>query len=263
MEKIIKNIPTGTKEWASSNVNLISGCSHNCRYCYAKKMAIRFGRKNDYTWKIMELNKDKMNHGFKKRSGRIMFPSSHDIVPEFKDECFLILEKLLDAGNSVLITSKPHFDIIKEICQRFKYFKNQIQFRFTITSINNKLLKFWEGGAPLFEERFDALENAHKTGFRTSVSIEPFLDKDPAPLIIKLYPYISETIWIGKMNYIDRNNLSKTEFVHYERIRDNYLKENIQNIVNRLKNFKKIRYKDSIKKMPILIPNSQTPKVKI
>ena len=102
MEKIIKNIPTGTKEWASSNVNLISGCSHNCRYCYAKKMAIRFGRKDDYTWKVMELNKDKLNQEFKKRKGRIMFPSSHDIVPEFKDECFLVLEKLLDAEIELL-----------------------------------------------------------------------------------------------------------------------------------------------------------------
>ena len=263
MEKINKNIPTGTKEWASSNVNLISGCSHNCRYCYAKKMAIRFGRKNDYTWKIMELNKDKLNHGFKKRRGRIMFPSSHDIVPEFKEECFLVLEKLLYAGNSVLITSKPHFDIIKELCQRFVYFRDHIQFRFTITSINNNLLKFWEEGAPLFEERLESLEYAHNMRYKTSVSIEPFLDKDPTRLIIKLYPYISETIWLGKMNYINRNNLSKTELLHYERVRKNYIKENIQIIVNKLKNFKKIRYKDSIKKMPIIIPISQAPKVKI
>jgi len=91
MEKIIKNIPTGTKEWASSNVNLISGCSHNCRYCYAKKMAIRFGRKTDYTWKNMELNEDKLNHGFKKRKVIIMFTYSNDIVPEFKEEFYIVL----------------------------------------------------------------------------------------------------------------------------------------------------------------------------
>lgn len=34
----------GTKEWASSNINLFYGCANNCMYCYAKKMALRFGR---------------------------------------------------------------------------------------------------------------------------------------------------------------------------------------------------------------------------
>ncbi len=36
--------PTGTQEWAASNVNIQDGCEHDCRYCYAKTMAIRFKR---------------------------------------------------------------------------------------------------------------------------------------------------------------------------------------------------------------------------
>lgn len=40
----IQKITLGTKEWADSNVNCYLGCSNNCRYCYAKKMAIRFNR---------------------------------------------------------------------------------------------------------------------------------------------------------------------------------------------------------------------------
>lgn len=34
----------GTGEWSSSSENCISGCSHNCYYCYAKAMAIRMRR---------------------------------------------------------------------------------------------------------------------------------------------------------------------------------------------------------------------------
>lgn len=262
MEKIKKKIPTGTKEWASSNINLISGCSHNCRYCYAKKMAIRFGRKTEHTWNTMELNYHKLNQRYKKRKGRIMFPSSHDILPEFKEECFLVLEKLLDAGNILLITSKPHFEVIKELCHRFIYFRNSIQFRFTITSLNNNLLKFWEFGAPTFEERLESLKYAHFMKYKTSVSIEPFLDKDPIPLIEKVHPYVSETIWIGKMNYIKRNNISNDIKHYYEEIRENYTLENIQNIINQLAIYREIRYKDSIKKMRVKIPSFQTPKVK-
>ena len=161
MECARKKITLGTKEWASSNINLISGCSHDCRYCYARKMAIRFKRKTEESWKIMELNKKKIFQNFKKRKGRIMFPTSHDITPEFKEECFLVLKKLLDAGNSVLITSKPHFDIIKELCVSFEKYKDLIQFRFTITSLNNNILEFWEPGAPSFEERLESLKFAN------------------------------------------------------------------------------------------------------
>lgn len=262
MEKIKKEILTGTKEWATSNVNLISGCTHNCRYCYAKKMAMRFGRKTELTWKIMDLNKKKLNQRYKKRNGRVMFPSSHDIVPEFKNECFLVLQKLLDAGNSVLITSKPHFDVIKDLCDRFVYFRDQIQFRFTITSNNNDVLKFWEVGAPTFEERLESLKYAYTMKYKTSVSIEPFLDKNPIPLIVKLYAYVSETIWLGRMNYINRNNIPPNEKRYYKDIRKNFTRINIQIIINSLIKYEKIRYKDSIKKMDVKIPSFQSPDVK-
>jgi DNA repair photolyase len=39
-----REITSGTKEWADHNVNCIRGCSNDCRYCYAKIMAKRFGR---------------------------------------------------------------------------------------------------------------------------------------------------------------------------------------------------------------------------
>jgi len=262
MEKAKIKIPSGTKEWASSNVNLVSGCSHNCLYCYAKKMAIRFSRKTEETWKIMELNENVLNHNYKQRKGRIMFPTSHDIVPEFKEECFSVLEKLLEANNSVLITSKPHFEIIEDLCNRFIYFRNLIQFRFTITSINNELLLFWEEGAPLFQERLESLKYAFKKKYKTSVSIEPFLDKNPIPLIEKITPYVSETIWLGKMNYIKKNDLMIREKSYFEAIRKNYSLENIQNVIEKLSRNKKIRYKDSIKKLNVRIPEFQIPKVK-
>lgn len=262
MEKIKTKIPTGTREWATSNVNIISGCKHNCTYCYAKKMAIRFGRKTEATWKIMEVKKFKLSSNYKKRSGRVMFPSSHDIVPEFKNECFQVLQKLLNANNSVLITTKPHYEIIKDLCNRFLYFRDLIQFRFTITSINNNLLRFWEERAPLFEERLDSLKYAYSMKYRTSVSIEPFLDRNPIPLIEKIYPHVTETIWLGKMNYIKTNNILDYEKRYYNNIRLNYTFLNIKRIIKKLKYYSKIRYKDSIKKLKIEIPSYQTPEIK-
>ena len=35
---------SGTKEWADVNVNILTGCSHNCRYCYAHQTARQYKR---------------------------------------------------------------------------------------------------------------------------------------------------------------------------------------------------------------------------
>lgn len=53
-----QKITSGTKEWADYNVNCIKGCYNNCRYCYAKMMAKRFGRSTDDTWENMEVQEN-------------------------------------------------------------------------------------------------------------------------------------------------------------------------------------------------------------
>ena len=228
---------SGTKEWADSNVNIFYGCSNDCIYCYAKKMAIRFGRKTRETWKFMELNEKAFDKGYGKRKGRIMFPTSHDITFETLIFCLIALKKMLLAGNEVLITSKPDPKCILRICEDLKEWKEQIQFRFTITSKDNLILKRYEPSAPLYEDRMASLQLAYYKGFKTSVSMEPFLDKDPIPLIKKLAPFVTETIWVGKLNY------QKFEFNTKENVRKvirslEFLPENIKS---------KIRLKDSIR----------------
>ena len=42
---------TGTKEWADRNHNLQTGYEHDCAYCYAGAMAVRFGRCKAADWK--------------------------------------------------------------------------------------------------------------------------------------------------------------------------------------------------------------------
>ncbi|MHA1285261.1 MAG: radical SAM protein [Promethearchaeota archaeon] len=224
----------GTKEWASSNVNIGYGCSNDCKYCYAKRIAIRFRRKTYKNWREMELNYKAIYKNYRKRMGRIMFPTSHDITPMILDQCIFVLNKLLKVGNNILITTKPNFYCIEKICKTLNIFKERVQFRFTITSINNKLLKKFEPGAPKFEERLKCLKYAYKEGFKTSVSIEPFLDYDPIPLILAIQNFITESIWIGPMNYY-----------HFPELKYHYTKKHLLEIYQRLKNVKKIRFKDS------------------
>ena len=86
---------SGTKEWATKNVNFLSGCAHDCRYCYAKCIAVRFKRKTSENWTIEELNPKSLGTKFRRKEGQIMFPSSHDLTPKHLDAAIIVLEKLL------------------------------------------------------------------------------------------------------------------------------------------------------------------------
>lgn len=232
----MSKITSGTKEWADTNVNIFHGCSNDCLYCYAKKMAIRFNRKTEENWKAMDLNMNEIGKRYKKRSGRIMFPTSHDITVKSLFFCLATLQKLLYAGNEVLITTKPDYKCMKILLRALKEYKDQIQFRFTITSLEQEILKDWESAAPSYKSRLASLIKAFIEGYKTSVAIEPFLDFNPIPLILTLVPYVTETVWIGKLNY------HKTNFNSWRNIKK--VINNIRILPEHIKN--KIRIKDSI-----------------
>lgn len=247
IKKSSKHKISGTREWADYNVNCVYGCFNDCRYCYAKKMALRFGRATDETWKIMTVNQAKVNKNYTKKPGRVMFPSSHDIIddPVIEDACFVVLSNLLENGNDILVTTKPRFSVVKKIISKFSNFKDSIQFRFTITSSNDDLLSFWEPNAPLFHDRMNSLKFAFNEEFLTSVSMEPFLDYRPEKLVDQVEPYCTESVWIGKMNYIQRKHLTASEEEYYENVRRNYSLEHLEEIYLNLKDNPKIRFKDS------------------
>lgn len=241
----------GTHEWAVKTVNFITGCQHDCKYCYSKEMAIRFKRKTKNTWKN-ETVRETIPETFKKIDGTIMFPSSHDIHPCHIDETINVIEKLLVAGNQLLIVTKPHYECITAICEIFHKYKEKILFRFTIGSADSEILKFWEPGAPDFKERISALKYAYNEGFQTSVSCEPMLDNNIDEVVEKALPYVTDSIWLGKANYLikrlklngyrDRQIINKAE-----QLLEWQSDENVKSLYNKYKNTKKIKWKESIK----------------
>ncbi len=243
----------GTKEWAGRNENLIKGCSHDCKYCYAKAMNIQHKHNTKDDWKNEIVNQNKLNKGFRKYDGKIMFPSSHDITPEHLNECMTFLYHILEAGNEVLIVTKPHLDCIKAICDYFNGYKSQILFRFTIGSADSTVLKFWEPNAPDFDERLESLKYAFNNGFQTSVSCEPMLDDKIDDVINKISLYVTETIWIGKPNKLN-GRLSMNGFKNDQVTMDSarsliqlFSDEYILDLYARYKDNTKIMWKDSIK----------------
>jgi DNA repair photolyase len=81
-------------------------------------------------------------------------------------------------------------------------FKNNFIFHFTIGSSDSNTLKYWEPGAPDFEERLASLKYAHWKGYQTSVSPEPMLDGNIVDVVEQVLPYVTETVWIGMPNQL-------------------------------------------------------------
>jgi hypothetical protein len=208
---------TGTLEWAKKNVNDIRGCRNNCWYCYAKRMALRFKRiQNPGEWAHMDFVGAKDIP----RNTSIMYPSSHDIFPEWIAEQMVTMWSILSKDNSLLIVSKPRKECIHKIIdwlnmkgeadtgpinQHPLNWKEKVEFRFSITSATPEISLKYEPGASLPQERVECLKMVLDAGFPASVSMEPYLE----PPWVILEGLIAKTVavaslkefWIGKMNY--------------------------------------------------------------
>lgn len=247
---------SGTREWAEKTVNIQSGCSNNCKYCYAKANAIRFKLKTAETWEKEEL---KTKISIPGGTGvRVMFPSAHDITEEFLPQAIDTMLKILQKGHSLLIVSKPRFKCIGEICKALREFKDRVLFRFTIGSKNNKVLEFWEPNAPLYSERRAALSLAFSEGYQTSVSCEPMLDDNIEDVVEDVLSDVTDAVWIGKMNKSLARVVANTAsdisegLAAVEAVKQVIAWQNdkrIWDIYNKYKDNPKIKWKESIKEI--------------
>ncbi len=183
-----------------------------------------------------------------------MFPTSHDILPSNLAQSVKVLEGMLAAGNRVLVVTKPWLACVKEMCEKLAPYRAQITFRFTIGSMNDQTLSFWEPGASCFKERLAALKHAHKAGFTTSVSCEPMLDVGIVKLVESVRPFVTDHIWLGRANqlisHIGRNCPEDEDAKRMAReLLDQQDDQYLRNLYARFKDDPMIRFKDSIKKV--------------
>jgi DNA repair photolyase len=150
------------------------------------------------------------------------------------------------------VVSKPNIESVRRICIDFDQFRDLLLFRFTITARDSRILEFWEPKAPDYAERKSCLEYAFDEGFETSVSVEPMLDTtDVVSMVRELLPYISHSIWLGKMNRIDERVKIDSEQMRLEieRIRQGQRDEKLWQLYRALKPCDKVRWKESVKEV--------------
>jgi DNA repair photolyase len=215
-------------------------------------MAIRFKQVTASQWPLERIRPKDVTKRHKNYDGQVMFPSSHDITPSNLNACLTVTENLLLAGNRVLVVSKPHLECIKTICKMFGLFKEQILFRFSIGACDDQILSYWEPNAPSYSERKRCLIYAFESGFQTSVSVEPMLDSANIDILIgELLPYVTHSIWIGKMNHLGRFGKGSDKVLQQaiKEIKRRQTDSIIKSIYGRYKDNPMIRWKKEIKKV--------------
>lgn len=244
----------GTRQWADQTINIAHGCEIDCLGCFAAARAYRFKEVGPGQWPTEMLNKRAFEAKVPKGHKLTMFPSTHNISLALLEPCEEKIQQILDSGSDILIVIKPWLSVVKSICARFESDKNRIIFRFTIGSNDSEVLKFWEPGGPSFEERLECLKYAYEHGFETSVSCEPCWGGDVDGLIAQLKTFITDSIWIGKMNQgkarmkVNGHWNPETE-AKYNELMAWYSDENMIALYERYKDDPIIRWKESIAKV--------------
>jgi DNA repair photolyase len=245
----------GVGEWADYSYNIGTGCINNCRYCYARDIAVDISKRSNKPmtradWATEQVKTWKADIK-QKVNGVVMLPSMHDITEAYLPTYMDTLRSLLQAGNDVLIVTKPRLACIKTVCDEFTDYKDKILIRMTITSLTDESSQYWEPGASLPRERFETLIYAFDNGYQTSVSVEPMIDtvEKTVAMYRALEPYITKDIWFGKMNNVADRVDAKGRVAREAvvAIRTNQSNKNIHRLYEQLKDEPKVKWKDSIR----------------
>lgn len=191
---------TGTYEWSDATMNVSKGCSNGCIYCYACANAVRRKWVMDHREWTKEdvIPVGRLRRRLPSVSGKVvMFPSNHDITDVTLPRYLEGLSDLILKGHKVLVVSKPRLRLIKQVADRADEMGGNVEFRFTIGSVYDDVLRFWEPNAPTCRERMDCAEYTRERGFSTSISVEPMLDDVSPVQIVDWSEGIADTVWIG------------------------------------------------------------------
>lgn len=184
-----------------------------------------------------------------------MFPTTHDIAPDNVVDSIIAIESLLDKRNKVLIVTKANTEAIYQIVEYFNEpkAKENLEFRITIGSPDDYVLIEWEPNAPRYLDRLKSLRILHKNGFKTSVSAEPLLCECDRFYVLyrEVQPYITDGIWIGKMNNcLSRVRMNTSSFEYDRMVRELMAYQcdaNILSLYEQYKDDPTVKWKDSIR----------------
>ncbi|MEO0132580.1 MAG: radical SAM protein [candidate division WOR-3 bacterium] len=199
--------PTGRAgEYAKWAVNLYTGCSNGCIYCYVPKFARRsiadFRERVVPRSQILSgLKKDCEEFRFKGHTGNVLLCFLCDPYPRMVANVFTrqVLEILSEHGIKFTVLTKNGSEAVRD----FDLYKDGDEFATTLTFIDDKDTAKYEPNADKYSQRVEALRVAKEKGIKTWVSLEPVIKPGVALEIIKETHTIVDEFRIGKLNHFN------------------------------------------------------------
>ena len=186
-------------------VNAYTGCEVGCLYCYARLFIPRYtGHAEPWgTFVDAKTNAPGLLRKQLKRAkrGRVWLSSVCDAYQPLEAEFRLTrrcLEELLLVQFPVQVQSKSA-RMVRDL-DLFRQFKD-IEVGFTITTVDERIARFFEPRASSAAERLAALKKIHEAGVRTFAFLGPLLPGDPQKLAAGLEGGVDHVL-IDRMNYL-------------------------------------------------------------
>ncbi len=195
------------REYAPLAVNLYSGCSHGCRYCYVPGCL----RRSREAFAQVSVRRNVLN--MLRRDARELCGDTRPVLLSFTSDPYQEAERaervtaeaisiLADNGLKIrLLTKNPALalELDRDLLVRAK-----VEFGSTILFVDDAKRAAWEPHAPSIESRIAGLRAAHDLGLETWGSLEPVIDPAEAlGLFERIHPAVS--VWkVGKWNHDKR-----------------------------------------------------------
>ncbi len=199
-------VPSGpAREYAALALNIYTGCTHGCRYCYAagtmrKSKADFFASPSPRREILPMVHRDAQALAKWVNVPEILISFIGDPYQPIEYDLGItrqVLEILIKYNLPFTILTKG--DPGRDIDMLSKYPKARIGV--TLTFLYKSDEQTWEPNAPSVVDRFNVLAKAKAAGIPTWGSLEPVIDPDQALLIMGLYNRYVDMWRIGKLNH--------------------------------------------------------------
>ena len=191
-------------EYSKLAVNLYTGCSHHCVYCYApsfiRTTAEIFNQPQPRKDIVLKIYQDARILSGEHQTGSILLCFTCDPYQPIDEHYQLSRQaiQIMHACNfNVMILTKGGQRAERD----FDLLTGNDRFGVTLTNLDNKLSAHWEPGAALPDERINSLLRAHEKGIKTWVSLEPVLYPGVTLEIIRQTHGFVDEFKVGKLNY--------------------------------------------------------------
>ncbi len=193
------------REYAELAINLYNGCTHGCRYCYGAKVP---WVSPDQYYEMAKPKKDaiaRLTDDVSKLDGNtpeIHLSFTGDVYQPAEMQLHLTRKTiaiLIEHGLPFTILTKGGTRAMKDFDLLTGY--DKASFGSTIVFTKQADADYWEPNAPSIVNRIKAVEEAHRRGIRTWISLEPVIDPKQALELIEYFHHIVDHWKVGKLNH--------------------------------------------------------------